>query len=414
MPKIVISMPKIGESTQIATILSWYKKEGESIAKDELLVEISTDKVNSELPCEYEGILTKILVKENEQVAVYKPIAELEVREEVAQKYAKEHSAHVENVAVQSTHISQELFAEKTYNNAFLSPVVRKLIAEHSLSFEDLKQIPSHNRRITKKDIEQFIESKKTKSNTQALNLEPKMQLKIAENDSVQTLSHLRKTIADTLQFSYQTIPHVTTFSEIQVTKLVNYREQEKERFLKEYNQKITYTHVLMYCVVQSLKAFPQLNAWMNVDELVLKGSINLGFAAALPDGNLIVPNVKNVEKLNFVELVTHVNTIAKNAKENKLAANDIQETTFTVSNTGIFGSLMGTPIIVRPQVAVLALGEIHSGIDLDENDTVIRIQKMYASISYDHRVVDGALASKFITHFKQLVQNFDGKSLEL
>lgn len=406
MAQLSIKLPKIGESTQEATIITWYKKEGDFVAKNDILLEISTDKVNSELPSEFEGILEKIIVNENETAKVDATIALMKVSDEVFAKYHKTENITKQKTEEKSSSQKSQRTDFKEFENKFLSPIVRKLIAENNISFDELSQVQTTNQRISKKDIEHYLESKKPKQNT-TFNQE-KLTLTITENDTIQTLSAFRKKLSATLQTSYQTIPHVTTFSEINVTKLVAKREELKNEFQLTYNQKVTYTHFIMYGVLQTLKNFPQLNAWLNVDDYILKGNINLGFAAALPDGNLIVPNIKEAEKLNFNELVLKVNETAQRAKNNKLSSQDIENTTFTVSNTGIFGSLMGTPIIVRPQVAILALGEIHDGIDLDENDKVIRIKKMYASLSYDHRVIDGALASKFLTELKQRIQKLD------
>ncbi len=403
MAQLTIYLPKIGESTQEATITFWCKNENEFVAKDDILLEISTDKVNSELPSEFEGILQKILAKENEMVKVGAPIALMEVSDEVFAKYNQTEKVAETKITEKEVEKKSQIADFKEFKSQFLSPIVRKLIAENNISFDELAEISTKSQRISKKDIENYLKSKQNiLENTFAEN---KLKLAIESNDLVQILSPFRKKLSETLQTSYQTIPHVTTFSEINVTQLVAKREELKNEFQLTYNQKVTYTHFIMYEVLQTLKNFPQLNAWLNVDEYILKGNINLGFAAALPDGNLIVPNIKNAETLNFNELIEKVNETAQRAKSNKLQTQDIENTTFTVSNTGIFGSLMGTPIIVRPQVAILALGEIHNGIDLDENDKVIRVKKMYASLSYDHRVIDGALASKFLNELKTKIQ---------
>jgi len=405
--KIPILLPKIGESTQEATILQWHKNIGDFVHKDDILVELSTDKVNSDLPSEFEGRLIEILINENEIVKVGEAICIVECEDDIHIKL-NESKIKLEQETIKiNTEKANKIQSKKLEFKTFLSPVVRNLIKENDISIEELEENFSNKKRICKRDIEQLIEQKNSLKNKKLSIRNDRLQLDINENDTVQSLSVLRKKIAENIQNSYQIIPHVTTFIEINVTNIVQYRNKILDEFFAENNQKITYTHILMFCTIQSLKAFPEINSWFNVDEHIIKGNINLGFATALSDGNLIVPNVKSVENMSLSELVFNVNETANKARENKLKPDDLQHTTFTVSNTGIFGSLMGTPIIIQPQVAILALGQIHKGIDLDSNDKPIRIEKMYASLSYDHRIIDGALASKFLTYFKNKVESF-------
>lgn len=406
MKEIQILLPKMGESVMEATITDWLKNPGDKIAKDELFVTIGTDKVDSDLPSEYEGILKEILVQEGEEVKVGHPIAVMEVSADTivhAEKFEIKESETISN----ETHI--ELLETKSLDGkSFLSPVVRRIAAENGLEIEDLKQIKptGENGRIRKADILKFL--KKDEKPIQQ-KLSTKLNLNIQPEDKVESLPRIRQIAAEHLQTSYQIIPHVTTFSEVNVTNLVNHREKIKEDFQKENGLKVTYTHFIMKAVIDTLVEFPKFNAWMNEDELILKNDINLGFATALPDGNLIVPNIKKVNDLSLKEIIENVNLIGNNAKSNKLKSTDIQDTTFTVSNTGIFGSLAGTPIISRPQVAVLALGEIRSGAGIilkDGKEELAVCKMMMLSLSYDHRVIDGALASQFLTSLKKRLES--------
>lgn len=406
MKEIQILLPKMGESVMEATITDWLKNPGDKIAKDELFVTIGTDKVDSDLPSEYEGILKEILVQEGEEVKVGHPIAVMEVSADTvvhAEKFEIKESETISN----ETHI--ELLETKSLDGkSFLSPVVRRIAAENGLEIEDLKQIKptGENGRIRKADILKFL--KKDEKPIQQ-KVSTKLNLNIQPEDKVESLPRIRQIAAEHLQTSYQIIPHVTTFSEVNVTNLVNHREKIKEDFQKENGVKVTYTHFIMKAVIETLVEFPKFNAWMNEDELIIKNDINLGFATALPDGNLIVPNIKKVNDLSLKEIIENVNLIGNNAKSNKLKSSDIQDTTFTVSNTGIFGSLAGTPIISRPQVAVLALGEIRSGAGIilkDGKEELAVCKMMMLSLSYDHRVIDGALASQFLTSLKKRLES--------
>ncbi len=410
MKEIQILLPKMGESVMEATITDWLKNPGDKIAKDELFVTIGTDKVDSDLPSEYEGILKEILVQEGEEVKVGHPIALMEVSADTVVHSEKFEVKETEN-ALDETRV--ELLETKSLDGkSFLSPVVRRIAAENGLEIEDLKQIKptGENGRIRKTDILKYL--KKDEKPIQQGIISTKLNLNIQPEDTVETLPRIRQIAAQHLQSSYQIIPHVTTFSEVDVTNLVNHREKIKDDFQKENGVKVTYTHFIMKAVIETLTEFPKFNAWMNEDELILKNDINLGFATALPDGNLIVPNVKKVNEMSLKEIIENVNLVGNNAKSNKLKSTDIQDTTFTVSNTGIFGSLAGTPIISRPQVAVLALGEIRSGagvVMVDGKEELAVCKMMMLSLSYDHRVIDGALASQFLTSLKKKLESLGG-----
>ena len=411
MKTINIPLPKIGESTTEAKIVEWLKKTGDFIKRDELFAVIGTDKVDSEIFSEYEGTLKEILVKEGEEVSVGTPICTMEVDDAVSENFTtKEDQKSVETVTENKSESQNLKLASRISDQKFLSPVVRKMAAENGLSLEDLQKIngTGENGRIRKQDVENFL--KPRKQNTSTPFIEEKLQLKVELGEALEPLSKMRKLIAENMEKSWRSIPHVTTFMDVNVTKLVAYREENKEKFLQENAVKLTYTHLIMKAVIDAIKVYPTLNSWFNNEELLEKKNINLGFAAALPDGNLIVPNIKNAQNLSVVEIAQQVSEIGTRAKNGKLKPDDIQDTTFTVSNTGMFGSESGTPIISRPQVAVLALGNILRRAWITEEngeEKILPQSVMTLSLSYDHRIVDGALASKFLTEIKKNMENF-------
>ena len=411
MKTINIPLPKIGESTTEAKIVEWFKKPGDFIKRDELFAVIGTDKVDSEIFSEYEGTLKEILVKEGEEVFVGTPICTMEVDDSVSENFIiKEVQKSVETVTENQSENQNSKLVSRILEQKFLSPVVRKMAAENGLSLEDLQKIngTGENGRIRKQDIENFL--KPRKQNTSTPFIEEKLQLKVEVGENLEPLSKMRKLIAENMEKSWRSIPHVTTFMDVNVTKLVAYRDENKEKFLQENAVKLTYTHLIMKAVIDAIKVYPTLNSWFNNEELLEKKNINLGFAAALPDGNLIVPNIKNAQNLSVVEIAQHVSEIGTRAKNGKLKPDDIQDTTFTVSNTGMFGSESGTPIISRPQVAVLALGNIlRRAWIVEENgeEKFLPQSVMTLSLSYDHRIIDGALASKFLTEIKKNMERY-------
>ena len=420
MKTINIPLPKIGESTTEAKIVEWLKQSGDFIKRDDLFAVIGTDKVDSEIFSEYEGTLKENLVKEGEEVSVGTPICTMEVDDNIEVSTVTMSAKRSEAVEVSNKDFSTPLHSAQndktqlTPRNSklvsFLSPVVRKMAAENGLRLEDLQKIngTGENGRIRKQDVENFL--KPRKQNTSTPFVEEKLQLKVELGETLEPLSKMRKLIAENMEKSWRSIPHVTTFMDVNVTKLVAYREENKEKFLQENAVKLTYTHLIMKAVVDAVKVYPTLNSWFNNEELLEKKNVNLGFAAALPDGNLIVPNIKNAQNLSVVEIAQQVSEIGSRAKNGKLKPDDIQDTTFTVSNTGMFGSESGTPIISRPQVAVLALGNIlRRAWIIEENgeQKILPQSVMTLSLSYDHRIVDGALASKFLTEIKKNMENF-------
>ncbi len=410
MKLISIPLPKLGESVAEATLLQWLVQPGDSVEKDQILCELGTDKVESELPSEYAGIVRELSVQEGQTVVVGSSLLTLEVDEELVaeQLIQNVQKSQDENTTEAKTkiHAASNSFDYKTSEIGFLSPVVRKIMAENQLEVQDIKHIKrtGTNHRLTKRDIEQFLYQR---NNASKFSIQKRI-LTIEEGDEVVHLSRMRQLISDSMQHSNREIPHVTSFVEIDVSYLIYRRAELKEQFTQD-GLKLSLTHLMQFQLVQSLKKFPSLNSWFNVDEWIIKEQINLGFATALDNGNLIVPNIKSAQNLSLHQLVATMNQKSSEAKSNKLQADDLKDTTFTVSNTGIFGSVMGTPIISIPQVAILALGAIQrKAIVRQKNgDEFLEIgDVMMASLSYDHRVIDGALASSFLTDFKNRIES--------
>lgn len=404
---IPILLPKMGESVSEAIVIEWFKKPGDKIEQDELFVLIGTDKVESELPSEYEGILKEILVPEKGETEVGKPICIMEVNETDVNleqiKTQQEDKKEIKEIQVQKVKLYKG-------SSTFLSPVVRKIATEYSLELNELEKIngTGENGRIRKQDILKYLNKEKETIKSGSF-VPQKMNLTLSEGDVLNELTRMQKLLSNHLQQSFMEIPHVTTFAQVDVTEIVRHREENKNDFFAKHNTKITYTHYFQYAIIQALKEFPLLNSWMNVDEFITKKDINLGFAASLVNGDLIVPNVKKAQDLDFISWIKAVNDKAYQAKSGKLSNDDIQETTFTVSNTGMFGSLAGTPIISKPQVGVIALGQILSAAGVIENkgkEELAIIKQMMLSISYDHRIINGAYASKFLTKVKDLLKS--------
>lgn len=407
---IPILLPKMGESVSEATVIEWFKKSGDKIERDELFVLIGTDKVESELPSEYEGILKEILIPEKGETEVGQPICimtvdESQISESQIQKVEEKASTSVaktENIKINAYEGSKK----------FLSPVVRKIATEAGLELSEIEKIQGtgENGRVRKQDILKYLNKDQKPKVIQTGFAQEKLNLQVSQGDKVNQLTRMQNLLANHLQKSFMEIPHVTTFAEVDVTDVVKHRGSIKNSFVEEHGTKITFTHYFQYAMILALKEFPLLNSWMNVDELIIKKDINIGFAASLANGDLIVPNVKSAQEMDLITWIKAVNNKATEAKAGKLHNDDIQNTTFTVSNTGMFGSLAGTPIVSKPQVAVVALGQILSApgvIEVDGKEELAIRKKMMLSISYDHRVINGAYASQFLTRVKELLTEF-------
>lgn len=442
MARVELIMPKMGESIMEATILKWAKKPGESVQSDETILEIATDKVDSEIPSPVAGTLIEILYPEEAVVEIGKVIAIIETEAgqvaaspAVAEKPAAPVSAAppaekmIENLQepVSKPAAAQQLAATVGDDNRFYSPLVKSMAKEEGISPAELQQIPgtgAHGR-VTKSDMALYIQSRsKTTPITtasqpaavQAPSNEPaKSPATFTDNGSgnveIIEMDRMRKLIADHMVMSKHTSPHVTSFVEADVTNLVTWREKNKRKFAEKYGENITFTPLFIEAVVKAIKDFPMVNISLDGYKIIKKKDINIGMAAALPSGNLIVPVIKNADHLNLVGLTKMVNDLAGRARENKLKPEEIQGGTFTLTNVGTFGNVMGTPIINQPQVAILATGSIKKKpavLETEMGDVIAIRHMMFLSLSYDHRVVDGSLGGSFLRRVADYLEKFD------
>ena len=396
MAKIELKMPKMGESIMEATILKWLKKEGDSVSFEEPILEIATDKVDSEVPSPVEGIIEQILFKEDDTVAVGETIA-----------WIQSANGRSKPVVVQEKPtVKEELVKDKNLPKKFYSPLVRTIAMKEKISESELDSIPGSGSggRVNKTDILNFIEHRK-KEIIAAPAKSIQGDIEIIEMD------RMRKLIAEHMVMSKSTAPHVTSFVEVDVTPIVEWRNKIKEEFFQKYSEKITFTPIFIEAVVEALKTFPMVNISLEGSKIIKKNYINIGMATALPDGNLIVPVIKNADHLSLIGLTSTVNQLAENARKNKLKPEDIQGGTFTVTNVGTFGNVMGTPIINQPQVAILAIGAIRKKpavVETEFGDLIAVRHLMFLSLSYDHRIVDGFLGGSFLRKIADLLEAFD------
>jgi 2-oxoglutarate dehydrogenase E2 component (dihydrolipoamide succinyltransferase) len=429
--KFELKLPKMGESVAEATITSWLKKVGDTIELDEAVVEIATDKVDSEVPSEVDGTLVEILFEQDTVVAVGQTIAIIETigNEETPIQTLDDKEDIVEQVeqvqqTIEAASVIKNSPITKTSNSGkFFSPLVRKIAETEGLSMEQLDMVSGTGKdgRVTKNDILSFIEDKNnllsTKiSESENIILETKdvvkpISVSVNGEDEIIEMTRMGKLVSKHMMASVQTSAHVQSFIEIDVTNIVKWRAKVKDAYFIREGEKLTFTPILMHAVAATIKKFPMINIAVQGDNIIKKKNINLGMAAALPDGNLIVPVIKNADQLNLVGMTSQVNDLATRARNNKLQPDEIQDGTYTVTNVGSFGSVMGTPIINQPQVAILALGAIRkvpSVIETSEGDFIGIRQKMFVSHSYDHRVVNGALGGMFIKTLKETLEAWD------
>ena len=431
MAKFELKLPKMGESVAEATITSWLKQVGDTIELDEAVVEIATDKVDSEVPSEVEGTLVEILFEQDTVVAVGQTIAIIETvgNEETPTHTLEEKEEIVEQVEqVQQTIEAASLIKNtpitKTSDSGkFFSPLVRKIAETEGLSMEQLDMVPGTGKdgRVTKNDILSFIEDKNNLQPTKISKSEniisetkdvvKPISVSVNGEDEIIEMTRMGKLVSKHMVASVQTSAHVQSFIEIDVTNIVKWRAKVKDAYFIREGEKLTFTPILMHAVAATIKKFPMINIAVQGDTIIKKKNINLGMAAALPDGNLIVPVIKNADQLNLVGMTRQVNDLAIRARNNQLKPDEIQNGTYTVTNVGSFGSVMGTPIINQPQVAILALGAIRkvpAVIETSEGDFIGIRQKMFVSHSYDHRVVNGALGGMFIKTLKETIEAWD------
>ncbi len=441
MASIDMVMPKMGESIMEATILQWLKQEGDAIEQDESLLEVATDKVDTEVPASESGILKKILVKEGDVIEIGKPIAiieveELQKNEETARpphhpKEAKLEEGNAflvdqeEAVEIKQTSPSEKSsHIKKVESDRFYSPLVKNIAKEEGISEAELGQIPGTGKegRLTKKDILNYLKDARQdarldsppvyeKSASTNHNGTNRNSVAGSESDEIIAMNRMRKMIATRMIDSKRISAHVTSFVEADVTNLVHWRNRVKDAFKQREKEPLTFTPIFVEIVAKALKEFPMINVSVDGENIIRKKNINIGIAVALADGNLIVPVIKNADQLSLLGLTKRVNDLAARARDNKLTADEVSEGTYTISNIGAFGNVMGTPIIVQPQVAILALGTIvkkPAVIETPQGDAIAIRHKIYLSHSYDHRVVDGALGGLFVKRVADLLENFD------
>ena len=427
MAKFELKLPKMGESVAEATITNWLKKVGEKIEMDEAVLEIATDKVDSEIPSEVSGVLTEILFDVNDIVKVGQTIAIIETDEASVSEVKQQETVVPEAVEIleKSIEVAKEISSipnDFSNSDKFFSPLVKNIAKEEGVSVAELENIPGSGKegRVTKEDILKFVESRK--SNVESIkivaqqptfiNQQPKATpVSVNGGDEIVEMDRMRKLISGYMMASINTSAHVQSFIEVDVTNIVKWRDKVKVAFEKREGEKLTYTPIFMEAVAKALKDFPFMNIAVDGDFIIKKKNINLGMAASLPNGNLIVPVIKNADQLNLVGMAKAVNDLGNRAKAGKLKPDDTQGGTYTVTNVGTFGSVFGTPIINQPQVGILALGVIRkvpAVIETPEGDFIGIRQKMFLSHSYDHRVVDGALGGSFVKRVAEYLEAFD------
>jgi 2-oxoglutarate dehydrogenase E2 component (dihydrolipoamide succinyltransferase) len=445
MAQIEIRLPKMGESVTEATITNWLKEIGDSVNMDEPLVEVATDKVDNELPSEAAGVLIKRLFEKDQVVQVGDVIAIISTDGDSGSAVA-EPAKEVSTPSVSAAEITKTVESAISFANGtsdiiekngpsgkFYSPLVRSIAEKENISMTELEVLSGTGQdgRVTKKDILDYLQNRGN-------NVAPATPTTVAapsapagitpapaasapahkapvvtanDGDEIVEMDRMRKLISDHMVMSVHTSAHVTSYVEADVTNIVNWRNKVKNEFQKREGESITFTPIFMEAIAKAIKDFPLINVSVSGTNIIIRKDINLGMAAALPSGNLIVPVIKNADRLNLIGLTKEVNSLANKARANKLKPEDIQGGTYTVTNVGTFGNIMGTPIINQPQVAILALGAIRkvpAVIETPEGDFIGIRQKMFLSHSYDHRVVDGALGGKFVRRVADYLEQFD------
>ncbi|MES2853818.1 MAG: dihydrolipoamide acetyltransferase family protein [Bacteroidota bacterium] len=428
MARFELKLPKMGESVAEATITNWLKQVGDKIEADEAVLEIATDKVDSEVPSEVSGILVEQLFGKDDLVQVGQTIAIIETDSAAVTETVQEVAAPAEVAIIEKTvEVAKEAVAvpaDFSDSEKFLSPLVKNIAKEEGVSVAELASISGTGKegRVTKNDILDYVKNRTSQPavSAPAAAVQKPVAAPVAQKaapvsvsggDEIIEMDRMRKLISGYMVASVQTSAHVQSFIEVDVTNIVKWREKNKVTFEKREGEKLTYTPIFMEAVAKALKDFPGMNISVDGDYIIKKKNINLGMAAALPNGNLIVPVIKNADQLNLVGMAKAVNDLGNRAKMGKLKPDDTQGGTYTVTNVGTFGSVFGTPIINQPQVGILALGAIRkmpAVIETPEGDFIGIRQKMFLSHSYDHRVVDGALGGSFVKRVAEYLEAFD------
>ena len=430
MSKFELKLPKMGESVAEATITSWLKEIGDQIEMDEAVLEIATDKVDTEVPCEFEGVLIEKCFEVDEIVQVGQTIAIIEVEGKVSSQVISNNNEDLvsekedlEIVLPPTFELKEDSENQIKFSDSdrFYSPLVKNIIKKEGIDFKELEKVKGSGKdnRINKNDILKYIESKSSSNKIELTpvkvikpsNIQTNLNTLNNSNDEVVEMSRMGKLVSKHMIDSVKTSAHVQSFIEVDVTKVWNWRNKVKSDFAKREGEKLTLTPIFMQAVAVALRTYPMMNVSVVNDNIILKKSINIGMATSLADGNLIVPVIKNADRLNLVGMTKSVNELANKARSGKLNPDDVHDGTYTVTNVGVFGSIMGTPIINQPQVGILALGAIRkmpSVIETSEGDFIGIRNKMFLSHSYDHRVVNGGLGSQFIKCIKEYLEAWD------
>jgi 2-oxoglutarate dehydrogenase E2 component (dihydrolipoamide succinyltransferase) len=443
MAQIEIRLPKMGESVTEAVITNWLKEVGDTVEMDEPLVEVATDKVDNELPSEAAGVLVKRLFEKDQTVQVGEVIAIISTDGDAAEPAsAPEPSQVIVEAASGVPFLPAPIESSKvdtSSSSRFYSPLVKSIAAQENISLHELESISGTGAegRVTKKDILTFIENRSSapvvsvqasapssagvvtssaNGVTAAAPTKPVVKSNIVINpqDEIIEMDRMRRLIADNMVMSKQVSPHVTSYVEADVTNIVNWRNRVKNSFEKRENEKITFTPIFIEAIVKAIKDFPMINISVDGTNIIKRGNINIGMAAALPNGNLIVPVIHNADRLNLLGLTKAVNDLANRARKNQLKSDEISGGTYTITNVGSFGNVMGTPIIPQPQVAILAVGAIRkmpAVIETPDGDFIGIRHKMFLSHAYDHRVVDGSLGGQFVRRVADYLESFDPKT---
>lgn len=418
-------MPKMGESITEGTIINWLIAEGDSFEEGDILLEVATDKVDNEVPAPASGKMLQHKFKAQDIVPVGEVIAILEFSDnEEAGKTASKISKYESNKIKKATSVSTSISISAVIpplgvRGRFISPLIDSIVRKNHISYEELARIPGTGKegRLRKSDVSNYLENGRPFQFAQPVPEVSGFQIPDLKFDKgkgkIVEMDRLRQMIADRMVFSKHTSPHVTAYVEADLTEMVNWRDKNKAAFQKKYSEKLTFTPLFIECVAKAIKDFPMINSTLDGTNIIVKDEINIGMATALPSGNLIVPVVKNADKKDLNELAKAINELAGKARDNKLKGDDTKGSTFTISNVGTFGSLMGTPIINQPEAAILATGIIKKRAEVMEGkdgDSIEIRQMMYLSLSFDHRIVDGYLAGSFLRRIADYMEQFDMK----
>lgn len=428
MALIEMIMPKMGESIFECTVLNWLKNVGDRIEADDMILEVATDKIDTEIGASHSGVIKEFLVQKGEVAVIGKPVCIIEVAGEetvtqpkVVEEAKSESVAEVEKLIEQPVGDFVNILTTPTVsaspttpsNNRFYSPLVLNIAKEEGISFEQLDKIVGTGLegRVTKDDILDFIKQGATSTLATAAPVAPERIVVASGSDQIIEMDRMRKMIAERMVESKRIAPHVTSFVETDMTNSSVWRDKTKAKFKQDTGENITFTPLLIEAVVKAIKDFPMINVQVDGDKIIKKGKINIGMAVALPNGNLIVPVIHEADSYSLIGLTKKINDLTYRARNNKLKADDLADGTLTVSNIGSFGNIAGTPILVQPQVSILAFGVIQkkvSVIETPQGDTIGIRQKMIISHTYDHRVVDGSLGGQFVKRVSDYLENFD------